>query len=158
MASFVDTLRLEKLSGVHFKRWSLKVTDWLTAMEVFWVKDGLPEGDIFDEDRSKFQKANDIFVGAVRNVLSDHLFDSMMHIRDAKALWDHLNTTYGASDAGKELYIMESFHDYKMVANKSIVEQAHEIQRLAKELELLKYVIPDEVVAGCIIAKLPSPW
>jgi hypothetical protein len=158
MASFVDALRLEKLSGVHFKRWSLKVTDWLTAMEVLWVKDGLPEGDIFDEDQSKFQKANDIFVGAVRNVLSDHLFDSMMHIRDAKALWDHLNTTYGASDAGKELYIMESFHDYNMVANKSIVEQAHEIQRLAKELELLKYVIPDEVVAGCIIAKLPSPW
>jgi hypothetical protein len=35
-----------------------------------------------------------------------------------------------------------------MVANKSIVEPAHEIQRLAKELELLKYVIPDEVVAG----------
>jgi hypothetical protein len=27
---------------------------------------------------------------------------------------------------------------------------------LAKELELLKYVISDEVVAGCIIAKLPS--
>jgi hypothetical protein len=75
----------------------------------------------------------------------------MMHTRDTKALWDHLNTTYGISDAGKELYIMESFHDYKMVANKSIVEQAHEIQRLAKELELLKYVILDEVVAGCII-------
>jgi hypothetical protein len=53
---------------------------------------------------------------------------------------------------------MESFHDYKMVANKSIVAQAHEIQRLAKELELLKYVIPDEVVTGCIIAKLSSPW
>jgi hypothetical protein len=90
--------------------------------------------------------------------MSDHLFDSMMHIQDAKALWDHLNTTYGASDVGKELYIMESFHDYKMVANKSIVEQAREIQRLAKKLELLKYVIPDEVVASCIIAKLPSPW
>jgi hypothetical protein len=158
MARFVDALRPEKFSGAHFKRWSVKVTDWLTAMEVFWVKDGLREGDISDEDRSKFQKANDIFVGAVRNVLSDHLFDSMMHIRDAKDLWDHLNTTYGALDASKELYIMESFHDYKMVANKSIVEQAHEIQRLAKELELLKYVIPDEVVAGCIIAKLPSPW
>jgi hypothetical protein len=83
----------------------------------------------------------------------------MMHIRDAKALWDHLNNTYGTSDAGKELYIiMVSFHDYKMVANKSTVEQAHEIRRLVKELELLKYVIPDEVVTGCIIAKLPSPW
>jgi hypothetical protein len=116
------------------------------------------EGNISKEDQRKFQEANEIFVGAVRNVLSDHLFDSMMHIRDAKLLWDHLNATYGASDAGKELYIMESFHDYKMVANKSIVEQAHEVARLAKELELLKCVIPDEFVAGCIIAKLPSSW
>jgi hypothetical protein len=61
-------------------------------------------------------------VGAVRNVLSDYLFDYMMHLRDAKALWDHLNATYGASDAGKKLYTMERFNDYKMVANKSVVE------------------------------------
>ena len=53
---------------------------------------------------------------------------------------------------------MESFHDYKMVANRSVVEQAHEVQRLAKELELLKCVIPDEFVVGCIIAKLPPSW
>jgi hypothetical protein len=59
MASFVDTLRPEKFSGAHFKRWSVKVTDWLTAMEVFWVKDGLPEGDISHEDQSKLQKAYD---------------------------------------------------------------------------------------------------
>ena len=50
---------------------------------------------------------------------------------------------------------MESFHDYKMVANRSIVEQAHEVQHLAKELELLKCVIPNKFVVGCIIAKLP---
>jgi hypothetical protein len=158
MASFVDTLRPKKFSGAHFKRWSIKVTDWLTAMKVFWVKDGLPEGNISDEDMRKFQEASEIFVGAVRNVFSDHLFDSMMHIKDAKALWDHLNATYDASDAGKELYITESFNDYKIVANKSVVEQAHEIQRLAMKLELLKCVLPDEFVVGCIIAKLPSSW
>jgi hypothetical protein len=158
MASFVDALRMKKFSGAHFKRWSLKVTNWLTAMKVFWVKDGLPERNISNEDMRKFQEASDIFVGVVRNVLLDHLFDSMMHIKDTKAMWDHLNTTYGALDASKELYIMESFNNYKMVANKSVVEQAHEIQRLAKELELLKCVLPDEFVAGCIIAKLPSSW
>jgi hypothetical protein len=43
MTSFVDALRSEKFSGAHFKRWSVKVTDWLTDMKVFWVKDGLPE-------------------------------------------------------------------------------------------------------------------
>jgi hypothetical protein len=53
MSSFVDALRPEKFSGAHFKRRSVKVTDWLTSMEVFWVKDGLPEGDISDEDQSK---------------------------------------------------------------------------------------------------------
>jgi hypothetical protein len=116
----------------------------------------LPEGNISDEDMRKFQKASDILVGAVHNVFLDHLFDSMIHIKDAKAMWDHLNATCGASDAGKEPYIMESFNDYKLVANKSVVEQAHEIQCLAKELELLKCVLPNEFVAGCIIAKLPS--
>jgi hypothetical protein len=36
MASFVDALRPQKFSGAHFKRWSaVKVTNWLTAMEVF---------------------------------------------------------------------------------------------------------------------------
>jgi hypothetical protein len=127
MASFVDALRPKKFSSAHFKMWSVKVTDWLTTMKVFWVKDGLPEGNISDEDMRKFQEASEIFVGVVRNVLSDHLFDSMMHIKDTKVMWDHLNATYGASDADKELYIMKSFNDYKMVANKSVVEQAYEI-------------------------------
>ena len=53
---------------------------------------------------------------------------------------------------------MESFHDYKMVNNRSVVEQAHEIQCIVKELELLKCVLPDKFVAGCMIAKLPPSW
>jgi hypothetical protein len=53
IASFVDVLRPEKVFSKHFKRWSVKITDWLTAMEVFWVKDGLLEGDISNKQRSK---------------------------------------------------------------------------------------------------------
>ena len=117
MASFADALRPKKFSGAHFKRWQVKVTNWLTPMKVFWVSAGMPEGNISEQVLRRFQDANEIFVGAVQNVLSDHLFDSTLHIKDAKTLWDHLNGTYGASDAGSELYIMESFHDYKMVAN-----------------------------------------
>jgi hypothetical protein len=63
----------------------------------------------------------------MQNVLYDHLFDMVLHTKDAKTLWDYLNGTSGASDAGSELYIMESFHDYKMVGNQSVVEQAHVI-------------------------------
>jgi hypothetical protein len=45
-----------------------------------------------------------------------------------------------------------------MVDGRSIVEQAHEIQSLAKELEGFKCEFPDKFVTGCIIAKLPPTW
>jgi hypothetical protein len=73
-------------------------------------------------------------------------------------MWDTLNTEYGGSDAGIELYIIEQYHNYQMVDGKSVVTQAHEIQCMVKELALLKIVVPNEFVVGGIITKLPSSW
>jgi hypothetical protein len=73
-------------------------------------------------------------------------------------MWDTLNTEYGGSNAGTELYIIEQYHDYQMVDGKSVVTHAHEIQCMVKELTLPKIVVPDEFVAGGIIAKLPPSW
>ena len=73
-------------------------------------------------------------------------------------LWDALEAKFGVSDAGSELYLMEQLYDYKMVENHSVVEQAHEIQALAKELEHFSCLLPDKFVAGSIIAKLPPSW
>ena len=42
-------------------------------------------------------------------------------------MWDALEAKYGVFDAGSELYVMEQFHDYRMVDDRSVVEQAHEI-------------------------------
>jgi hypothetical protein len=50
---------------------------------------------------------------------------------------------------------MEQLFDYKMVENRYVIEQAHEIQALTKELELFLCPLPDKFVAGGIIAKLP---
>ena len=102
--------------------------------------------------------ANHVFVGCVISVLHDRLVDVYMHITDAKELWDAVVAKYDATYAGSELYTMESFHDFRMVNSRSIVEQAHEVQVLVKELELLKCPLPDKFVAGCIITKLPSFW
>ena len=114
-----------------------------------------PEGVLSDEQHAKLREANNILRGAILSILVDRLCDVYMHITDGKELWDALNAKFGASDAGSELYVMESFHDFRMVNNRSVVEQAHEIQCIAKELELLKCALPDKFVAGCIIAKLP---
>ena len=73
------------------------------------------------------------------------------------SLWDALVVKYSATDAGSELYTMESFYDFRMVNNYSVVEQDYEVQVLVKELELLKCHLPDKFVR-CIITKLPSSW
>jgi hypothetical protein len=45
-----------------------------------------------------------------------------------------------------------------MADNRSIVEHAFEILCITKELDHLMIVHPDQFVAGCIIAKMPSSW
>jgi len=45
-----------------------------------------------------------------------------------------------------------------MVDDRSVVEQAHEIQMLAKELQNNECELPDKFVASGIIAKLPPTW
>ncbi|KAK1630960.1 hypothetical protein QYE76_005275, partial [Lolium multiflorum] len=116
MAGFSDALRPDKFTGVHFKRWQVKAMLWLTHLKVFEVSDGLPEGTISDQDQNKFKENNTLFVGCVLSILADRLCDVYMHITDGKELWDALNAKFGATDAGSELYIMESFHDIRMKA------------------------------------------
>jgi hypothetical protein len=73
-------------------------------------------------------------------------------------MWDVLEARYGVSDDGSKLYVMEQFHDYRMVEGHPVVEQAHEIQVLVKELELFGCALPDKFMTGCIITKLPQSW
>ncbi|WVZ74821.1 hypothetical protein U9M48_022948 [Paspalum notatum var. saurae] len=127
-------------------------------MHVFWVSKGKSEGDLSDADLQRFTETNTLFRVAILSAFTNRLVDVYMHIKDGKELWDALEAKFGASGAGSDLYIMESFHDFKMVNDKSIVQQAHDIQCIAKELEILKCSLPDPFVAGCIIAKLPSSW
>ena len=97
-------------------------------------------------------------MGAVLSVIGDKLVDTYIHMGVAKNLWDALEVKFGATDAGSEMYAMEQFHDDRMVDNRSVLYQAHEIQCITKELELLKCELLDNFVTGCIITKLPPGW
>jgi len=81
-----------------------------------------------------------------------------MHIKNADELWEALEHKFSASDAGRELYVMEQYHDFRIVDNRSVVEQAHELQLIVRELDQLGCKLPDKFVAGGIITKLPSSW
>jgi hypothetical protein len=49
------------------------------------------------KERRKFTDANDLFMGCVISVLTDHLDDVYMHITDAKELWNALVAKYDST-------------------------------------------------------------
>ncbi|KAK1670190.1 hypothetical protein QYE76_058349 [Lolium multiflorum] len=89
----------------------------------------------FDEEQEKFEKVDAMFKAALFSILGDNIVDPYMAFDHGKDAWDALEAKFGVSDAGTELYVMEQYYDYRMTDERSVVEQAHEIQSLAKELE-----------------------
>jgi len=155
---FAGLLKPTPFEGTHYKRWRQKTILWLTSMNCFHVVHEQPTGVRTSDEERAFQNADITCKAALLSVIGDSLVDGYVPLSTGKAMWDALEARFGVSDAGSELYVMEQFHDYRMVEGRPVVEQAHEIQALVKELELFGCVLPDKFVAGCIIAKLPQSW
>jgi hypothetical protein len=126
-------------------------------MNCYHVAQGKPEQFTPEEERM-FNVADNLFRGTVIGALANKYVDSSLTCTSTKTLCDVLDEKLCVSDVGSELYIMEQMFDYKMVENRPVVEQAYEIQALAKELEQLPCVLPDKFMVGGIIAKLPPSW
>jgi hypothetical protein len=157
--SFANAIKVKPFDGSNFKRWRELATLWLTAMNVMYVATGkAPEG----VSEEKFNADDNLFQGAIISVLVDNLVDTYLQRKTGKDIWEALEAQYGATDTGGELYVMEQFLDYRMVEDRSVVEQAYEVQALAKELENYSKeapcVLPNKFVAGAIITKLSHFW
>jgi hypothetical protein len=51
----------------------MRVTLWLTAMNVLWVSEGKPEGEFSPEKEKEYSEVNTIFYGVLVGVLADAL-------------------------------------------------------------------------------------
>jgi hypothetical protein len=51
----------------------MRVTLWLTIINVFWVSEGKPDGELTPEKEKAYSEANTIFCGAVVEVLAETL-------------------------------------------------------------------------------------
>jgi transcription elongation factor GreA-like protein len=127
-------------------------------MHCYFVVEPRSVGPHTPDEERVFQDADTTLKGAIISVLANSKVDAYVTMSTGKEMWDALESKYGVSDAGSELYVMEQFHDYRMVEDRSIVEQAHDIQALVKELENFGCVLPEKFVVGCIIVKLPQTW
>ena len=148
---FAAVLKPDPFDGKNFLIWKAKMELWLTAMSCWNAAEGKP-ANLSPEDE------DNLFRGAVISALDPKFQKSYITLPTGQELWNALVGKFGVTYAGSELYLMEQLYDYKMVENRSVVEQAHEIQALAKELELFPCPLSDKFVAGGIIAKLPPSW
>ena len=111
---------------------------WFQSMQCYAATKGKPEGDLEPAQQEAFERVDTMFKSALLGIIDDSIVDPYMSFDNDKDMWAALEALFGASDAGSELYIMEQFYDYKMTDERSVVQQAHEIQSLAKELEHFK--------------------
>lgn len=58
-----------------------------------------------------------MFQDVVISVLIEYLVNVYMSLLNSKELWGALETTFGVSDAGSDLYVMEQLYDSKIVDN-----------------------------------------
>ena len=155
---FASMLKPNIFEGTHYKRWQEKCILWLTAMHCYFLAEPRSVGPHTQEEERAWEHADTMFKAAILSVLGDTIVDIYVPLQTRKAMWEALEAKYGVSDASTKLYIMEQFYDYRMVDDRPIVEQAHEIQALTKEHEIFGCVLPDKFVADCIIVKLPPTW
>ena len=140
-------LKPDPFDGKNFLIWKAKMELWLTAM-CYHATEGKP-ANLSPKDEAKFKADDNLFRGAVICALDTKFHKSYIIVPTGKELWDALVGKFGVSDAGSELYLMEQPYHYKMVENQSVVEQDHEFQSLAKELEL--FPCPSPVKGPCLV-------
>jgi hypothetical protein len=73
MAGFVDALRPPPFTCANFKRWQMRVTLCLTVMNVFWMSEGKPKGELSPEKEKEYSEAKTIFCGVVVGVPAETL-------------------------------------------------------------------------------------
>jgi len=112
LSDFAAALKLDHFDGSNYKWWRARMILWLTAMSCYHAAKGKPK-QFTPKEEQKFLAANNLFRGAVISALDKKYVDNYIICTTGKELWDALETKFGVSDAGSELYLMEQLFDYK---------------------------------------------
>jgi hypothetical protein len=74
------------------------------------------------EEERAFQHDDTTCKEALLSIIGDSLVDAYVQLPTSKAMWDALEARYGVSNAGSELYVIEQFHDYRVIEGRPVVE------------------------------------
>ena len=160
-----DLSKSDKFDGNNFKRWNEKVEFLLTTLKVRFVLDTeCPNAPIENPTpqqiaaKTNWDEANYTCRGNILNLLSDSLFDMYVPLKSARQIWKELERQYKTEDTGNKSYLVSNYFDFKMVDDKPILGQIHDLQLIVHQLLYEGISIDERFQVGAIIAKLPSSW
>lgn len=173
--------KLEKFEGQDFRRWQKKMHFMLTSFKVAYVLstpcpeeppsipekvDGETEAQIAEREAIMLQHRrvgkweNDDYIcrGHILNGMADSLFDVYQNHETSRILWEALEAKYLAEDASSKKFLVSNFNNYKMVENRPVMEQYHELLRVLGQLTQHGITLDENFAVSSIIDKLPHSW
>jgi len=67
-----------------------------------------------------------------------------------------LQRKYDTEEAGSKTFVVSRYLNYMMTDDKYVVEQSHEIQKIAHEIFVEGMLLPEQFQIDVVINKLPS--
>nr|GLL46133.1 uncharacterized protein LOC109168281 [Ipomoea trifida] len=160
----VNIPKLEQFERVGFRRWQKKIKFLLAALNVAYVlstpKPVEQENGTLEATRRRLKWENDDLAcrGHILNGMSDTLFDIYQYKESSKDLWDVVEAKYISEDASSKKFQVSEFNEFKMVDNRSVMEQFYEIVRILGQIRQHGMNMDDSIAIASIIDKLPPSW
>lgn len=153
-----------RFEGLHFKRWKQKMSFFLTTQKLAdYCQSVIP--DVADppttentKEREKWIKEDFLAKNYILNALTDELYDYYLTFETAKKLWDALQKKYDTEEAGTKKYAVSRYLKFAMVDEKSVVSQAHDLQKIAHEILSEGMSFYEQFQVAVLIDKLPPNW
>ena len=115
------------------------------------------DDETLEQTRDKIKWENDDYIcrGHILNALSDALFDVYQNSETTKELQDALHAKYLIDDATIKTFLVSQFMNYRMVDNKPVIDQLHEIQYILNQFKIQNMNMDESIVVSSVIDKLP---
>ena len=94
----------------------------------------------------------------ILNGLDGSFYNVYSPITTTKKLWASLGKKYKTENAGIKKFIVGRFLEYKMVDNKTVINQVQEFQLILHEIEAEGMNLPETFQVATIVEKLPLAW
>ncbi|XP_077252456.1 uncharacterized protein LOC143891830 [Tasmannia lanceolata] len=159
-----DFVKLECFDKGNFKRWQKKLHFILTSLKVVRVlttpRPMAIENETLAQARARMKWEQDDYICKwhILNAMSDSLFDIYQSMGSASEIWTALEIKYMAEDASSKKFTVSRFLNFRVVDDRPVIDQLHEIQHIVNQIHLQGILLDDSFIVPSIIDKLPPTW